>query len=206
MKIDDVAAQIANSVTAYIDDPKRREAVDWRPGLSYVVRSSLRDIWPEHIQEPVEWPWQSDAGYFYGTPDGEDGGAEFERTQLVMLKTPFVLTMGHLHITRVRIHRKCANSLTRVFERVKQRSAELKPDDLEYGGTYNFRPMRGSHRLSMHAHGCAIDIAPSRNPYHSKEFSFTPSHPWVEEFEREGWIWGGRWNNPDAMHFQAARV
>jgi hypothetical protein len=26
------------------------------------------------------------------------------------------------------------------------------------------------------------------------------------KFKEEGWIWGGEWSPPDAMHVQAARI
>jgi hypothetical protein len=68
--------------------------------------------------------------------------------------------------------------------------------------------MRGSHALSMHSYGCAVDFDPARNAFHNRHPSFgTPANRYVvEAFAAEGWVWGGQWRDPDGMHFQAARV
>jgi D-alanyl-D-alanine carboxypeptidase len=151
-----------------------------------------------------EWPNQNDVEAFYGNP-----WRGFESKHLTTIDLPFAMHMGHITILRMRIHTKCAASLTRVVNQVwdlydRDVAAMERDYALEYGGSYNFRPMRGGRHLSMHAYGCAVDIAPSHNPFHSHQHHFTPKSPWVAAFEREGWAWGGRWHNPDAMHFQAA--
>ena len=78
-------------------------------------------------------------------------------------------------------------------------------------GTFNWRKIAGTHRLSVHSFGAAIDInvkyadywrwsggRPGKVPrYHNK----IPK-PVVEAFERHGFIWGGKWYHYDTMHFE----
>jgi hypothetical protein len=71
------------------------------------------------------------------------------------------------------------------------------------GGCYNPRYVdRDPHRgLSRHAWGLAIDINGITNP----EGAPSRQDPGVvAAFERWGFRWGGRWNPPDAMHFELA--
>jgi len=155
------------------------------------------------------WPLQSACRVFYGDPSASG----FEARNLVLVPLPFTMHMDDLKITRMRIHKKCAASLKIVLDAVHASysgdMAKMAADKaLEYSGSYNFRPMRGSARLSMHAYGCAIDIAASINPMGKPNGYFGGDHPWVVAFEKEGWTWGGRWKGRsyDPMHFQAARI
>jgi hypothetical protein len=75
-----------------------------------------------------------------------------------------------------------------------------------FGGSYNFRLMRGSNQLSMHSWGCALDLDPEGNPFGRNRAKCRMPAPVVEAFQAEGFEWGGRWKRPDAMHFQAART
>ncbi|MEP6827903.1 MAG: M15 family metallopeptidase [Aestuariivirga sp.] len=111
---------------------------------------------------------------------------------------------GH-PVASVKIHRKCAASLTRVFSAIWVASgkSQAKIDEWgvsTFGGSYNFRLMRNSSHLSMHSYGCAIDLAPERFPLGSHAHTFAPEV--IKAFNDEGWQ-----NLPnDRMHFQAALV
>lgn len=70
-----------------------------------------------------------------------------------------------------------------------------------YGGGFNFRPQRGSAKLSTHVFICAWDFNPEENPLGS-EGVMNPRI--VQIFEANGFTWGGRWRRPDPMHFQFA--
>ncbi len=84
---------------------------------------------------------------------------------------------------------------------------------------FNYRYITNSDRLSPHALGIAIDFNPLFNPFESyqhdgkfvepQEAYYTKNRPGtisdslvVGLFDKRGWIWGGRWNNPvDYQHF-----
>lgn len=158
------------------------------------------------------WPLQSELDSFYGNPRGRMGKASsaWESTNLIRVPVPFRMTYAGKPVSAITIHNKCANSLTRILAKLAEHSpAELKAAGVNiFGGSYNYRLMRNSNRLSVHAYGAAIDLDPARNAFHD----LTPNlenYLWVvKAFEDEGWEWGGRWSgrDRDGMHFQAARV
>lgn len=78
-------------------------------------------------------------------------------------------------------------------------------------GTFNWRNIAGTKRLSVHSFGAAIDIntkytdywrwsggKPGRVPRYRNKIPLAI----VEVFERHGFIWGGRWYHFDTMHFE----
>lgn len=78
-------------------------------------------------------------------------------------------------------------------------------------GTFIWRQVAGTKRLSAHSFGIAIDINVNQSHYwrNSKPdksglYKFKNSIPFeiVEIFERNGWVWGGRWYHYDTMHFE----
>ena len=90
---------------------------------------------------------------------------------------------------------------------------------------FNYRTVAGSHNLSLHARGLAIDINPRDNPmvyydengnvaqclpangeaYADRSKSFEhkidQSDLCYQLFMEHGFTWGGNWNAPDYMHF-----
>jgi hypothetical protein len=153
------------------------------------------------------WPLQSECPAFYGDPDS----AGWEAANLVEVTCPWPLHIDGQTVHAISIHKKCAESLREVLEAIWEacgkdlsKISALKYDI--YDGSFNNRSMRGSTQKSMHAYGCAIDFDAADNPFHSDTHSFTADSIIVQTFEAAGWVWGGRWMSPDAMHLQAARV
>lgn len=73
----------------------------------------------------------------------------------------------------------------------------------QFGGTFNYRPIRGSKSISLHAFGAAIDLDPSHNALGATEGRMPL---WVITiFKDNGWMWGGDFHGrKDWMHFQFA--
>lgn len=155
------------------------------------------------------WPLQKDCSSYYGNPTGANGqaSAAWKKENLVMVSAPWQLVAAwdtKLKL-KIQVHRKCAESLKRVLDAIWERfgrsEAEIRKARMHlFGGGFNYRLKRGGSTLSMHSWGCAVDFDPERNAMGDA----TPAmdRRVVEEFEREGWEWGGHWK--DGMHFQAA--
>ena len=157
------------------------------------------------------WPLQRDCARFYGNPRTSAGNASpaWEREHLTSVSPPWKMTFGGKPVASCRVHKKCAESLKRIFERIWERcgrsQAEIDRIGMSiYAGGYVFRNIRGGRSLSMHSYGCAVDFDPARNGLGNKNPQM--DRRVIEEFEREGWEWGGHWSRTDGMHFQAART
>jgi hypothetical protein len=72
-----------------------------------------------------------------------------------------------------------------------------------FGGCFNFRFMCGAHNLSTHSWGIAVDYLPDRGRLGSREDAETYPQHVREAFVKRGFVWGGDWKTPDAMHYQA---
>jgi len=83
---------------------------------------------------------------------------------------------------------------------------------------YNWRYVDGTRERSLHSYGVAIDVVPRRRggyaywrwamaqvddwwaiPYDQR---WMPPLSFVRAFEREGFVWGGKWLFFDTMHFE----
>lgn len=73
-----------------------------------------------------------------------------------------------------------------------------------FSGTYNCRPVRGSSTWSHHAWAVAVDFDAPNNCLGCAVSSTTIGrHPeFVRAFTRFGFVWGGSFSRPDAMHFE----
>lgn len=144
----------------------------------------------------------------YGNPfHVADDKPAWEATILATrdLPRPLPYAYGPSTIRRIRAHRLVVDLFVELVTRALERG--VPPDRLTYGGCYCWRPVRGGTRLSLHTWGVAIDLDPARNPPgQGWDGGGTMLHPLVvEEADRLGLVWGGRWTSrPDCMHLQAA--
>lgn len=111
-----------------------------------------------------------------------------------------------------------AEALTRVGEDLAKLPGEVQAYAATSAGTFNWRTVAGTDRLSMHSFGIAIDFK-MPNPaagywrWRYKDEEADIAYPEalldddalrqvVETFERHGFIWGGKWHHYDPMHFE----
>ena len=80
---------------------------------------------------------------------------------------------------------------------------------LPLAGTFAWRPIARTERLSAHSFGVAIDLNAKRNGYWQWNKGEDPlalrrdfPDAVVKAFERHGFIWGGKWAEYDIMHFE----
>ena len=105
-----------------------------------------------------------------------------------------------------------ANSLQAVMKEVMpllQTNPNVRRCLLPCSGTFNYRVISGTNRLSPHAFGIAIDLASDSRDYWkwaSREagekrlasYSFES----VQIFEKSNFVWGGKWSHFDILHFE----
>lgn len=76
-------------------------------------------------------------------------------------------------------------------------------------GTFNYRLVAGTNRLSPHSFGIAIDLASDKRDYwkwsspkQGEERLNSYSREIVEAFEKNNFVWGGKWGHFDILHFE----
>lgn len=81
----------------------------------------------------------------------------------------------------------------------------------EPGGSFNWRRIAGTDRLSVHSFGAAVDLNAALGGYwlwtgaaEGAVGDYRSEIPpaLVREMERRGFIWGGKWHHYDGMHFE----
>lgn len=76
-------------------------------------------------------------------------------------------------------------------------------------GTFNYRLIAGTNRLSPHSFGIAIDLARDKRDYwkwatpeEGKKRLNSYPRELVEIFEKNNFVWGGKWEHFDILHFE----
>lgn len=105
-----------------------------------------------------------------------------------------------------------AHALKQVVHALEQLPAPYHKYFTNIGGTFLYRNIAGTHRLSPHSFGIAIDLNVDYGDYwyFTKNNSLSSRIPYknrmpqaiVDIFERYCFIWGGRWYHYDTMHFE----
>lgn len=110
------------------------------------------------------------------------------------------------------------NSIDKKLTKIAKELAE-HPDLKKYlenvGGTFNWRKIAGTNRLSTHSFGMTIDInvkyanywrwaVGDKNEDGKRPIVYKNKIPLeiVHIFEQNGFIWGGKWYHYDTMHFE----
>ena len=169
---------------------------------------------PLSIIAPQVWPLQADCDAFYGDPGSTPASwAAWEAANLVDVACPWVLNMDGTVVKEIRIHKKCATSLTQVLDAIWDATGKSQSaiETLRYNlfsGSYNQRPIRGGTMRSMHGYGAALDMDCNDNEQHSMNHLFQDSSLITIKFKEAGAVWGGDWSpqSIDAMHYQFARL
>ena len=76
-------------------------------------------------------------------------------------------------------------------------------------GTFNYRIIAGTNQLSPHSFGIAIDLKSDKRDYwrwatreQGQERLDTYPRDVVKAFERNNFVWGGKWGHFDILHFE----
>lgn len=135
------------------------------------------------------------------------------------------------HCREVRFLRRMAFVNTLCIPALKQVEREIlkqageDPDVADFAGNirilYSFKRKEivGSKNSSFHGYGLAVDLVPAsydkkhvywkwsavydsnwhRIPVHQR---WSPPQPVIDAFERNGFVWGGKWRHFDVIHFE----
>lgn len=116
------------------------------------------------------------------------------------------------------------NNVDRKFVNISHELEMLVAQHPEYlpylknpGGTFKWRYIANTHRLSPHSFGMTIDINANHANYwqwhlrkqhlpvtENAQLTYHNNIPWeiICIFEKYGFIWGGKWHHYDTMHFE----
>lgn len=107
---------------------------------------------------------------------------------------------------------KAADSLKEVMRELSplaQKRRDIGSCVFPTSGTFNYRLIAGTNRLSPHSFGTAIDLASNKHDYWKwtsreegeKRLAVYPREI-VQIFEKNNFIWGGKWEKFDILHFE----
>jgi hypothetical protein len=171
----------------------------WGPLSIKACQQYLRSLMPKDRR----WPRTGHASLqaFYGAAGDE--------SNLVSIEFPYPMFYDGKRVTKTRVHKKCAESLLRILNNIKNllpTNPDIADEAQDYGGIYNFRLKRGGTSYSLHAYGAAIDLDADDNTFRDS-WPMKADMPLeiMEEFAKEGWISAGAFWGYDAMHFEATQ-
>jgi peptidoglycan hydrolase-like protein with peptidoglycan-binding domain len=151
------------------------------------------------------WPHDDTASLiaFYGKPwEDED--------LMTRVMPPFPVYYDGTLTSSLRVHVKVAPALSSALARIWMMAGRSAQSPLlrrvtHYSGAFNYRPVRGSSRLSTHAFAAAIDFDAARLPLGKGVPATDMPAEVVEAFRAAGAFWGGDYiGRKDPMHFQWA--
>lgn len=172
-----------------------------------------------------------------GKSYGEDCTVPYE--DLKYLRLSHIGFDAQTHLGEMIVNKAIAEDVIDIFKELYQAKYPIEKMQLidEYDGddnksmatnnssAFNYRPIEGTDRLSLHSYGLAIDINPQYNPYitypkgemlilppngedhvdRNKENPYYIRHGDLcyQAFTKRGFTWGGDWeNSKDYHHFQ----
>jgi hypothetical protein len=143
---------------------------------------------------------------FLGALYGDE--EEVIRANLEAVAWPFGPNPKTFYVTRVA---GAADALRAVVAELQTLDEDILPYLVDPGGSFNYRRVLGTERLSAHSYGIAVDINVAKSNYwrwvhgaETDDLAYRNQIPYeiVEIFERHGYIWGGKWYHYDTMHFE----
>lgn len=145
----------------------------------------------------------------YGKPNETGAG------YLVAIDLPYPMRLAwdlNTKVKRISVHKLVAENFKAVFNDLLAHYGYEKIVELGidlYGGTFNFRKMRGGTDWSKHSWGVAIDLSPSNNAlkttWSKAQFSKPEYKAMIDIFYKNGFISLGKERGYDAMHFEIAK-
>jgi hypothetical protein len=96
-----------------------------------------------------------------------------------------------------------------IKEAMSKKNPNISSCLFPFSGTFNYRNISGTNLRSPHSFAIAIDLARDRRDYwkwvdKSEGSSRIKSYPkeLVKIFEKNNFVWGGKWSHFDILHFE----
>ncbi len=207
------------------------------------TRETVTGLWPQH---PVDTIWHDPDIYSHKVvaPPLMNSG-EFMHSlrvkevpediisSLALIEVPYRGFDGEVHRGQIVGHKDVEDSIRMVFRRILEetdfpmtcvtpvsRFGWSDPSSVMFNNSsgFNWRLVSGSHEVSDHSFGGAIDINPLINPWVKGGATHKRYDPEVvstlgafsevvQIFKEEGWKWGGDWkNSKDWQHFYRPEI
>ncbi|GAB1484032.1 hypothetical protein MASR2M78_28490 [Treponema sp.] len=197
---------------------------DFKPYFFYVYPEAVRDPSSYSKERIEELRIQGDADVRISGADHHDafraalyGGSTRAAAERKLVKTKLLGRQVSVHTDIVEAVRRVDLNIQEAVARSKA-NADFIASIASLGG-YNWREIRGTGRRSYHSWGLAIDIQPKKlgskaifwewERERNKNWMLVPHEKrWappidiIKAFEKEGFIWGGKWDFYDNMHFE----
>ena len=188
------------------DDGRRKgpEEMLADPDLEDMLSQPYLPGRPASPPQPLRDPGRVRVTAFFQAVYGRSAAA----VQSQLVPVPFVGT-----VVRFQGRNGAAAALRRVGVRL-HRLLAMQPALRAYlvpiQGTYTYRRIAGTDRLSAHSWGIAIDVAKGAywrwggllSPVELLALQRAYPQEIIQAFEAEGFIWGGKWYHYDTMHFE----
>ena len=214
----------------------------WNDGTKMLVgnKSSAQSN-EEKLDSPSLIDQLSDASYPVGkppnfssfSPTGDPGRIRYtpfflkmygQSQESVKEKLTIIYWMPKVFGQKFPLEVTTVNSVDKKLSHVSDELQQLvvvQPKFLKYldhpAGTFKWRAISDTSRLSAHSFGIAMDINAQFSNYwqwdlehhheivsENTQLTYQNDVPWeiVNIFEKNGFIWGGKWYHYDTMHFE----
>ena len=134
-------------------------------------------------------------------------GATKEKTSANLVKVPF--GTQNLSFTQVNGANLALKKATDLAVALSIKDPSIKAYMYPSSGTYNYRVISQTTVLSMHSYGIALDMRFNDQDYWQwadplKAADRIIHYPkaLVKIYEDQGFIWGGKWNHYDTVHYE----
>lgn len=235
VKKDTLPAGIKTLLAVYPDHLIRatKNTIIWKDGTSMpfddgIANKSFNDLLdhPDLEDQVSGIPYPLGRNFSAPAKNSDPGRVRYEPFFLKMYgRTEAEVRANLVEITWLPKHlnqKLLVSKINGVADHLRKISEELDqhPEWVKYltdpGGTFNWRKISGTDRLSTHSFGITIDINTGFSNYwqwdnkawkekgEDLELVYVNRIPLelVRIFEKNGFIWGGKWYHYDTMHFE----
>ena len=199
------------SMSEKLNNPSLADQVEqclYRPGLPYDTEAY------RPIDDPGRIRYEPFFRKMYGNSPAEVLG---NLVEIDWMPRIFGVGTYRLKVTTVNAIHEKLYSISQELEDLALDNVAIIPFLSNPGGTYRWRLIANTTRLSNHSFGMTIDINASLSRYwqwdlqkmgiaitEEAQLEYCNTIPWniVLIFEKYGFIWGGKWYHYDTMHFE----